>query len=381
MLLKQSNKNTKKSTPNSTNSPYLCPIKKNMNETTKISSNSSFTAPYSLQAIDTLLYFTADVLSATDYYPFGMQMTGRSFIGVNYKYGFNSQEKVDEIKGAGNHYTALFWEYDSRTGIRWNLDPKPDPWESPYVAFANNPIYHSDIHGDTEDERKKAVEKAKEWKDKSTGTATSHGGKGTQPGEAVDCSGLVSSCVQAAGLPDPNQGSSNGVTNIVNNSTQVGFNDIEEGYVVTFNDNKHVGIISGNIRRDENGNVISFSVIGSQSSTGPAEFTVQTDMNREWKNGNNGYWSPKLGAAYKWDTPDGDKPALNTTNSAANEQRSAAVNGAVMANGQHYVVPSTQGPQQQFFRQAPPPTLSRQLKDSRVPIVNDLGAFLEYFGF
>jgi hypothetical protein len=33
-----------------------------------------------------------------------------------YRYGFNGQERTDELKGAGNHYTAPFWEYDPRLG-------------------------------------------------------------------------------------------------------------------------------------------------------------------------------------------------------------------------------------------------------------------------
>ena len=38
-----------------------------------------------------------------------------------YRYGFNTQEKDDDVFiGA---YTAEYWEYDSRLGRRWNLDP------------------------------------------------------------------------------------------------------------------------------------------------------------------------------------------------------------------------------------------------------------------
>jgi hypothetical protein len=66
-----------------------------------------------------------------------------------YRYGYNSQEKVDEIAGAGNHTTAEFWEYDTRLGRRWNQDPKPNPSISNYAVFANNPIWYSDILGDT----------------------------------------------------------------------------------------------------------------------------------------------------------------------------------------------------------------------------------------
>jgi hypothetical protein len=58
--------------------------------------------------------YQPDVVSATDYYPFGMTMPGRSFNSGDYRYGFNGQEKDDEIAGIGNSYTAEFWQYDSR---------------------------------------------------------------------------------------------------------------------------------------------------------------------------------------------------------------------------------------------------------------------------
>jgi hypothetical protein len=69
-------------------------------------------------------------------------------INDGYRYGYNSQEKVDEIAGAGNHTTAEFWEYDTRLGRRWNRDPVVKPWESSYTCFANNPIWFSDVNGD-----------------------------------------------------------------------------------------------------------------------------------------------------------------------------------------------------------------------------------------
>lgn len=90
----------------------------------------------------------AEVISRTDYYPFGLEMAGRTESG-GYRYGFNTQEKVDEIAGAGNHTTALYWEYNTRLGRRWNQDPKPNPSISNYASFANNPILYSDHLGDT----------------------------------------------------------------------------------------------------------------------------------------------------------------------------------------------------------------------------------------
>ena len=74
-------------------------------------------------------------------------MPGRSFSSLDYRYGFNGQEKIDEISGSGNHYTAEYWEYDPRTGRRWNRDPIVKAHESPYAAFGNNPIWFIDPLG------------------------------------------------------------------------------------------------------------------------------------------------------------------------------------------------------------------------------------------
>ncbi|MCS3795067.1 Ig-like domain-containing protein [Niastella sp. OAS944] len=97
----------------------------------------------------TVDYYLADVMSANDYYPFGMLMPGRKYTSSNYRYGFNGQEKSDEIGGPGNHNTAPFWEYDTRTGRRWNLDPRPNISISAYAGLANNPIWFNDLLGDT----------------------------------------------------------------------------------------------------------------------------------------------------------------------------------------------------------------------------------------
>ncbi len=90
------------------------------------------------------------ILTAQDYYPFGMIMPNRSFSfgGSNYRFGFNTQEKDDEVYGAGNLMTAQYWEYDARIGRRWNKDPKYNAFESRYVVNGNNPNYFSDPFGD-----------------------------------------------------------------------------------------------------------------------------------------------------------------------------------------------------------------------------------------
>jgi hypothetical protein len=65
----------------------------------------------------------------------------------DYNFSFQTQERVDEITGAGNHTTALFWEYDTRLGRRWNRDPIIQPYISDYATFGNNPIYNTDVLG------------------------------------------------------------------------------------------------------------------------------------------------------------------------------------------------------------------------------------------
>ena len=85
------------------------------------------------------------------YYPFGGVMPGRSYVAENegvYRFGFNTQERSDEIHQ--NHYTAKFWEYDSRIGRRWNQDPAnfKYPSISSYVTNNDNPLWFSDPFGD-----------------------------------------------------------------------------------------------------------------------------------------------------------------------------------------------------------------------------------------
>jgi len=79
-----------------------------------------------------------------------MLTVGRSWsVGSEYRYGWNTQERTDEVSGSGNHYTALFWEYSPRVVQRWNLDPKPNPSFSPYAIMQGNPIWYTDHLGDT----------------------------------------------------------------------------------------------------------------------------------------------------------------------------------------------------------------------------------------
>lgn len=95
----------------------------------------------------TVGYYEAEIVSATDYYPFGMPMPGRTYQQGAYSYGFGGQEMDDEIAGVGMSYTAEFWQYDSRLGRRWNVDPIDKPWESGYATFYNDPVRYNDPLG------------------------------------------------------------------------------------------------------------------------------------------------------------------------------------------------------------------------------------------
>ena len=93
-------------------------------------------------------YWMADIANAQDFYPYGMLMMNRyTTAGNKFRFGFNGHEKVDEISGSGNHYTAEYWEMDPRLGRRWNPDPVVKFHESPYAILANNPTWFVDPNG------------------------------------------------------------------------------------------------------------------------------------------------------------------------------------------------------------------------------------------
>ena len=64
-----------------------------------------------------------------------------------YRYFFNGQEADNEVLGEGVSLTAEFWQYDSRLGRRWNVDPVFKEYESPYACFAGNPVWFADRFG------------------------------------------------------------------------------------------------------------------------------------------------------------------------------------------------------------------------------------------
>jgi hypothetical protein len=92
--------------------------------------------------------YRAEVLNQTDFYPFGMISRSTTASGGDYRFSFNGQEKDDEMYGSpGTSMTAEFWQYDTRTGRRWNMDPVVKTWESPYLTFTGNPVMMIDPNG------------------------------------------------------------------------------------------------------------------------------------------------------------------------------------------------------------------------------------------
>ena len=67
----------------------------------------------------------------------------------SYRYGFQGQEKDDELKGEGNSLNYTFRMHDPRVGRFLSLDPiEADyPWNSPYAFSENRVIDGIDLEG------------------------------------------------------------------------------------------------------------------------------------------------------------------------------------------------------------------------------------------
>jgi RHS repeat-associated protein len=97
----------------------------------------------------TVDYYTADVVTYSDYYPFGVQLPGRHSGSSETRYGFNGKEQDPEISGEGNSYDFGARMYNPRIA-RWSkVDNKAKlfPSISPYAFANNNPIYYIDSDG------------------------------------------------------------------------------------------------------------------------------------------------------------------------------------------------------------------------------------------
>lgn len=94
----------------------------------------------------TIAFNETNIKAFNDYYPYGMLLENRNGSN-NYRYGFQGQEKDDEVKGKNNSYTTSYRQYDSRVARWTSIDPIIHYQFSPYVAYDNNPIFWKDPRG------------------------------------------------------------------------------------------------------------------------------------------------------------------------------------------------------------------------------------------
>lgn len=97
----------------------------------------------------TVDYYTCDVVSYSDYYPYGMVMPNRSASSGDYRYGFQDQEMDDEIKGANNSLNYKYRMHDPRVGRFFAVDPLAPkyPHNSPYAFSENRVIHMKELEG------------------------------------------------------------------------------------------------------------------------------------------------------------------------------------------------------------------------------------------
>ncbi|QXP58414.1 3-coathanger stack domain-containing protein [Olleya sp. HaHaR_3_96] len=93
--------------------------------------------------------FKADVIAFNDYYPGGMLLPNRHGSSDSYRYGFQGQEKDDEIKGEGNSVNFKYRMHDPRINRFFAPDPleRSYPWNSPYAFSENRLIDGIELEG------------------------------------------------------------------------------------------------------------------------------------------------------------------------------------------------------------------------------------------
>ncbi|MFB9108515.1 thrombospondin type 3 repeat-containing protein [Flavobacterium gyeonganense] len=97
-----------------------------------------------------VIAFSPDVRSYSDYYPFGQLVPTRHGSSDSYRYGFQGQEKDDEIKGGeGNSLNYTFRMHDPRVGRFFAVDPLAQKysWNSPYAFSENRVIDGVELEG------------------------------------------------------------------------------------------------------------------------------------------------------------------------------------------------------------------------------------------
>ena len=91
----------------------------------------------------------ANVNTTSEYYPFGMEMKRMVFTQGKFRFGFQGEEKDDEIKGSGNSLSYKFRINDTRIGRFLSIDPlySDFPWNSSYAFSENRVIDGVELEG------------------------------------------------------------------------------------------------------------------------------------------------------------------------------------------------------------------------------------------
>jgi RHS repeat-associated protein len=100
----------------------------------------------------TLLRYSAVVVNYTDYYAFGMSMLGREYagnVGEEMRYGYNGQDRLQELDSHGDTYEFEYRIHDARVGRFLSVDPlyKEYPWNSTYAFAENKVIRYKELEG------------------------------------------------------------------------------------------------------------------------------------------------------------------------------------------------------------------------------------------
>jgi RHS repeat-associated protein len=241
------------------------------------------------------------------YLPFGEGLVDEHSTRKEMPYKFSGKE-LDEETGL-YYYGARYYEPHGSVWI--SADPLQEKYPNvgAYVYCAQNPIRFIDPDGNTLEERVAAVAQIRTYIG--------------NPYSTMDCSETFDRSVRTStelgtlktgkGMPKANgQGYwANGVASIVSHSIEIPIGDVQIGSAVTFrsgrSDHKgeegqydHVGMVT-NIKRDDDGNIVSFNFIHS-SSKGVNEQTY--DMEK-------GVAGFQLKGVFAWDTQEINLPAVD----------------------------------------------------------------------